>query len=846
MSGAGTLSKIGAGTLILTGANTYSGGTTVSVGTLQGDTTSLQGNIANATSVVFDQAGSGTYAGIMSGAGALTKIGAGTLIMTGANTYGGGTTVSVGTLQGDSTSLQGNIANATSVVFDQAGSGTYAGVMSGAGALTKIGAGTLILTGMNNYSGGTTVVAGTLQGNTTSLQGNIVDDASVVFDQAGSGTYAGVMSGTGFLIKENVGTLALTAVNTYQGGTTINGGTLELSGSGSLDSTKPVNVNSSTSVFSIAALSGSSTTIGDLMGVPGSSVALGAKTLEFGTGTPIITFEGNIIDGGLGGSWIKQGTGTVILTGANSNTGSVLVSGGTLVVNGTLGGGGPMNVASGVTLQGTGTITKDVTVNGTLSPGNSIGTIHLVGAQTLAAGSKLVIELNPTSTDLVDIVGTLNIQQPATLELMPDFGIYPAPISYTIVHTTAGITGTFSTVTSTLPLFNTNSVVQTFSDIMLVLQTGFLPFTDLVHHGNAGAVASCLDALTDFPCSNLSMMIAVLRFIPDVSDLENALNLLQPSLFTSLAIAQENATLYMRNAIYDRLEEPLHSCLPADLDENKNLSFWISAIGAHTNQKNTRNEPGFLANSPGAFMGLDAKFGKQSYFGGGLGYTYTHLKWKQSRGHSHQQTAYGSLYGRWGTSRIFLQSALMGGYNFYSTRRNIAFGDIDPVKTVASGSHQGGEGAASVKSGLNFYFGRNGMLVPFLALDYIFIHENGFKENGAKSLDLKIKSKNSDLLNTEGGIDLSYCFLSAENCYTPFIKLSAIRESRFHGQKEKASFDCGCDFTVKGYYPSRTLGAVAIGFDTLFSDNALTLSYQGKFARNYSDNSFYAEYKRQF
>ncbi len=73
--------------------------------------------------------------------------------------------------------------------------------MSGTGLLTKSGAGTLTLTGANTYTGGTTVSAGTLQGNTTSLQGNIANNAAVVFDQVAAGTYAGVLSGTGSLTK---------------------------------------------------------------------------------------------------------------------------------------------------------------------------------------------------------------------------------------------------------------------------------------------------------------------------------------------------------------------------------------------------------------------------------------------------------------------------------------------------------------------------------------------------------------------------------------------------------------------------------------------------------------------
>ena len=173
ISGTGGLVKQGTGTFILTGANTYSGGTSVNDGVLQGNATSLKGDILNDSAVVFDQATEGTYAGIMSGVGSLTKQGTGSLILTGANTYSGGTTVSAGTLQGDTTSLQGNIADNAAVIFNQATDGTYAGILSGTGSLTKQGSGSLILTGANTYSGGTTVNAGTLQGNTNSLQGDI-------------------------------------------------------------------------------------------------------------------------------------------------------------------------------------------------------------------------------------------------------------------------------------------------------------------------------------------------------------------------------------------------------------------------------------------------------------------------------------------------------------------------------------------------------------------------------------------------------------------------------------------------------------------------------------------------
>ncbi len=253
-SGTGTLTKNGIGALALSAANSYTGGTTISAGVLY---VSADNNLGNSSGILtfnggelqatagftssrnVTMAGPGTIdvvvtpltmSGIFSGAGALTKLGIGTLILSGANSYSGGTTVSAGTLQGTTTSLQGTINNNSSVIFDQATSGTYSGVMSGTGALTKSGTGTLTLGGANTYSGGTTVSAGTLQGTTTSLQGTINNNSSVIFDQATAGTYSGAMSGTGTLMKCGNGVLTFSGINTYIGMTSIQQGGLAVNG----------------------------------------------------------------------------------------------------------------------------------------------------------------------------------------------------------------------------------------------------------------------------------------------------------------------------------------------------------------------------------------------------------------------------------------------------------------------------------------------------------------------------------------------------------------------------------------------------------------------------------------
>ncbi|MET0365064.1 MAG: autotransporter-associated beta strand repeat-containing protein, partial [Sphingobium sp.] len=133
------------------------------------------------------QGNDATISGVLSGVGALTKAGEGTLTLSGANSYTGGTTVSGGRLVGDTASLQGAIVNNAIVEFAQVNDGSYASTISGSGSLVKSGSGTLTLSGANSYAGGTTVSGGRLVGDTASLQGAIVNNAIVEFAQVNDG-----------------------------------------------------------------------------------------------------------------------------------------------------------------------------------------------------------------------------------------------------------------------------------------------------------------------------------------------------------------------------------------------------------------------------------------------------------------------------------------------------------------------------------------------------------------------------------------------------------------------------------------------------------------------------------
>jgi outer membrane autotransporter protein len=121
--------------------------------------------IANFQTITKLDDGTWTLSGVVSGVTAL-NVTQGTLILSAANAYTGGTTISAGTLQlgndGTTGSILGDVTNNGALAFDRSDTMTFAGAISGSGAVAQIGSGTTILTADNPYTGGTTISAGTL------------------------------------------------------------------------------------------------------------------------------------------------------------------------------------------------------------------------------------------------------------------------------------------------------------------------------------------------------------------------------------------------------------------------------------------------------------------------------------------------------------------------------------------------------------------------------------------------------------------------------------------------------------------------------------------------------------
>ncbi|EDA6316586.1 autotransporter outer membrane beta-barrel domain-containing protein [Salmonella enterica subsp. enterica serovar Kentucky] len=434
-----SLIKQGAGTLILNAENTYTGGTTISGGTLVATNVDALGSGDVTDDATLELNTGGTFDNAIGGSGNVVKYGADTLTLSGSNSYTGGTTISGGTLVASNVEALGTGDVTNNATLELNTGGDFINNIGGTGRVEKSGDDTLTLSGSNTYTGGTLINGGTLvASNVEALgTGDVTDNATLALNTGG--TFDNAISGSGQVVKSGDETLTLSGTNSYTGGTTISGGTLvatnvEALGSGDVTDDATLELNTGGTFDNAISGSGQVVKSGDkMLTLSGANSYSGGTLISDGTlvasnvealGTGDVTnnatlalntggdFTNNISGSG---QVVKSGDDTLTLSGANSYTGGTTISGGTLVAtNVDALGTGDVTNSSTLELNTGGTFDNAISGSGQVVKSGD-ETLTLSGSNTYTGGT--LISGGTLVATNGDALGTGDVTDNATLEL---------------------------------------------------------------------------------------------------------------------------------------------------------------------------------------------------------------------------------------------------------------------------------------------------------------------------------------------------------------------------------------------------------------------------------------------
>lgn len=788
-----SVSKSTGGTQILSGANTYSGNTTVSGGTLQVSHVQGLGNTTGSTSVteagtlVLDGvaigneqlflggtlAGTGTasWAGditvfsaptvqvdsgnslllsgnVTSGGAApqsLTKTGAGTLTVTGNVAHTGGTTISAGTLQvgngGTTGTLSGNVANAGTLDFNRSDASTFGGAITGAGTVIKSGTGTLTLTGNVTHTGGTTINGSTLQvgngGTSGTLSGTVVNAGTLAFNRSDASTFDGAITGAGNVTKSGAGTLSLTGNATHTGGTTISAGTLQVGNGG---------------------------TTGALSGNVANSGTLAFNRSDATTYSGVISGTGAVT---------KSGAGTLVLSGTNTYSGATTLNAGTLSVNGSIA-SSALTVNGGM-LNGSGTLGATTINAGTLAAGNSIGTLNVAGALNLGAASVLQVEVSSggntlgVHSDLVAVNGSVTINPSATVQVRPvngtdDGKTFASDTTYTII-TSTGLTGTFASVAEDFAFLDA-SLSYDPNNAYLTLKRNETSLASVAATSNQTGAANALAAFAPgSPVANALLGLSA-------ADAKRAYELASGDSHASgQAVLDQTFGLFQgamgggsgggSGAVMSYLDagaglvgavgstEPVVTPLAIN-------AVWLTPMAG----RGVIDNDGNGATTEWAAGGLAAGYERRSTLAGGdvvaglgVGYTIASADTPTRLSRSNAQGGQFGLYGEWTNVALALSGSLSYGANHISSKRDIVIGAL----TSTANAQYWMQGVdAKFLAGYGYELVDGFKVGPMAGLALGWSGHGGFSETGAGALNATLAASSTWRVESALGVEFAY------------------------------------------------------------------------------------------
>jgi len=572
------------------------------------------------------------------------------------------------------------------------------------------------------------------------------------------------------------------------------------------------------------------------------------------------------------GNVTKSGQGTLVLSGDNLASGQATVAAGLLRVNGTI--SGDVLVQPVGTLGGNGTV-GGTTVQGTITPGQSIGTLHVAGDYQQEAGSVYQVEIQDDGAgDLIDISGAATIQG-GQVDVRAAAGSYTDAQTYTILTAQNGVTGTYDGVVDDLAFFTAQLDYDANNVYLILAQDQLVPdFTALATTFNQLAVGGFLEELEPGATGDLEAIFDELSMLSE-NEVRDALDSLSGELYGSLSSLHVERTQYLMQTIAGRLRgyprfgsrtsgmapggaatasataaspdssspvqlasfqpaaaitsRPAAACRggcpgrgAGDCGCVTGLGGWVQGFGVGGDVQGDGNALGFDYNFGGTAVGLERYLDEYTRFGGAFGYTHSDLDLDDQSASADVDSFYAAVYGRHQYEAVQLLGLAGYAYDDISSDRSVTVGNI--TRSVA-GERDGDEFFTYLEANTNLCRGC-GYLQPLVALQYVYLRERAFTETGGNSISLVVDPNTTESLR--GFVGARLAWQRAAGCWTLMPELQARYGYEMLGATRlyTAAFvdGAGASFTAAGASTGRNFLVAGGGLTMIRSDRAALLA----------------------
>jgi outer membrane autotransporter protein len=819
----GTLTKLGAGALVLRGNNSYNGGTVIAGGTL-----AAQSAMAFGTGNV--DLNNNSVLAIGSFANGLANM----ALSVGGNLSWSSNTSTIALLNGASANITGSLSS-NGVVGNRTFDVSQYGVVSNNTITLARFADSDILTSGTSTANATFDITftGLSQSSTVTTTGNFVISDGVLKYLISSA----IANGSSLDIRNSDADFIVDSPTTA--GTTVVTGqnplVKDVIFKGSNNLVVPTGVE-------LTVFGQTGTAAGQLEVQNGtSSVVSGSGTIQAPNGLE------------------KVGGGELDLQSNTNVTGIATVVEGLLSVNGQLATTGGVVVNPGATLGGTGVIFGNVVVNGNFSPGNSPGTETIIGNLVLTGANATTIEIaSPTNFDRIVVTGTATLG--GKLNAVGYGGYTIAPGSRFDFLQAGSIVGAYDSIIAPEGLrarFLNSGTVGTLlfgpgSYVMMAInqnQRNVAKALDsfiLATSGDRLTVSLALDSLTteQFPSAFDQIMPGFYESLGDIliEQTYNQAQLLTQRLGTVRLGAVGFQAIGMSQPIkYDKDGKSAADAKTASpIVESAiatNWNSWVIANGEFSISRGLSGVPNYNNNAGGFLVGADYRLSENFAAGLFAGYEYSYAKYdggSSTRGNSALFGLYGSYTHEDG---YYADAMVSGGYTGFQTRRSIKFSTID---RTASADPNSGQFSAALNLGKDFEIGKF-TLGPIIGAQYTYAGIGGFTETGADSLDLALGQQNANSLRTNLGARLAYNWEVGSNItLIPEVRGFWMHEFLNNPRNISSALDGGSgasfDYETSAPYRNSVFGGV--GISAKFADRwSASVFYNVNFgAEGYTNN----------